>query len=86
MGAANLLYGSYSAWLVVHTFRHGAPPRRGVEILVAANLTWSVVCALLLIRLGATVSASAWAHLLFEGLFVAGLAIAEWRWVRPVSR
>ena len=83
MAVANIAYGAYSGSLAV---RRELPRQRAITFLVAANLTWTVVCALLLLRYGATATPFAWLHIGGEGLYVGVLALVEWRKVRPHAR
>ncbi len=76
MGGANLAYGLYSLSLAVRRTR----PRILLLLLVAANLTWAVVCLGWAVRFGATASLLGLGHLVGEALFVGGLASLEWRW------
>lgn len=85
IAAANLLYGTYSGWLASALAARGTASRRAVDALIAGNLAWGVVCVLLLATLGASATVFAWLHLVTEGVVVVGLALAEWRWVRPAS-
>ncbi len=75
MGAANLAYGTYSGTLA----RRARRPYGMLVLLVAANATWAVLCGLAAVGLADTASAFGLAHLIGEGLFVAGLAALEWR-------
>jgi hypothetical protein len=83
---ANVTYGLYSGTLAVRVMRGSTPTRRAIEILVLANITWAVVCAVLLLASFRTASAFGVAQLVLEGCFVAALAFAEWRIVRPMAR
>lgn len=86
IGAANVLYGSFSTTLAVRASSGRPPSRRTVDVLVAANLAWAVVCVALI---GATWRWATWIGLgvvAFEGVFVAALAVIERRVVRPEAR
>ncbi len=76
MGVANLAYGSYSTSLAIRSIR----PKTLILLLVAANLTWAIVCLILTIYHRQTVTPFGLAHLIGEGLFVGGLGCLEWRW------
>ena len=76
MGAANLAYAAYSLSLAVRARRS----RQGILLLVAANLTWAVLCLRWATVFSATLSLTGFIHLVGEGLFVGGLALLEWRW------
>ena len=73
-GAANLAYAAYSFSLAVRNRR----PKGLVVALVVANVTWAVVCLGLALTFGASATGLGLAHLLGEGVFVGGLAWAEW--------
>jgi predicted membrane-bound spermidine synthase len=72
-GIANLVYGSFSFSLA----RSPAPPRRLVWLLVAANFSWTAVCAVLAAAFAHPGSALGVAWLLLEGLVVGALAAVE---------
>lgn len=74
-GATNLAYGLYSSTLARQRFR----PRWRLTLLIAANATWAVVCAVSVAVFLGTASVFGIAHLVGEGLFVGGLAVAEFR-------
>jgi hypothetical protein len=76
MGAANLLYASYSFSLAIRSTR----PRTLILLLIAANLVWAICCLWWAFRFYDTASFFGLAHLLLEALFVGGLALFEWRW------
>lgn len=85
IGLVNMLYGSYSGTLALVATRRGRlPPRVAVNVLVLANLGWTAVCTMLLAKVDG--SGLFRLHVGFEGAYVAALAAAEWRWVRPVAR
>lgn len=85
VGGANVAYASYSGSLAARASAGRAPRRAAIDVLVAANLAWSVVCVGLLV--GTWSFASAWgsAHVAAEGCFVVLLAVLEARWVRPLA-
>lgn len=74
---ANIGYGLYSLSLVLRSRRS----RSAILALVVANGTWAVLCAAGVIVLAITEQASVFgiAHVVAEGVFVGGLAVAEWR-------
>jgi hypothetical protein len=74
MGAANLLYASYSFSLAARTTR----PKHLITLLVFANLTWSGVCLALAANYAQTASLFGIGHLVLEAIFVGGLAGLEW--------
>ena len=84
LGVTNVVYGSYSGLLATFASVRGRlPPRRAIEVLVAANLGWTCVCIGLVAKVASTASIFFLGHVAFEGAFVAALAAAEWLWVRP---
>jgi hypothetical protein len=76
MGIANLIYGAFSFSLA----RQHVRPRRLLVTLIVANATWSLWCLLAAALLMGRASALGLASLVFEGVFVGGLAWLEWRW------
>lgn len=74
MGVVNVGYGAFSFSLA----RRARRPRSLIVLLVAANAAWAVVCGLVAMRIAGTASAFGLAHVVGEGLFVAGLAGLEW--------
>ncbi|HYE85563.1 MAG TPA: hypothetical protein VEA16_04375, partial [Vicinamibacterales bacterium] len=75
VGVVNVAYSTYSLSLARQQRR-----RLGAIIgLAAANFVWACVCAALAIRFRAGANALGVTVLLFEGLFVSGLAILEVR-------
>jgi hypothetical protein len=75
MGAANLLYASYSFSLAVRKVR----PMPLLVVLVVANGVWAVGCVVAAVVFAGTASPLGLATLVSEGLFVGGLAAVEWR-------
>lgn len=75
-GAVNLLYGSYSFTLAMRAIR----PRSLINLLVLANLLWTVVCLGLAAVFGGSASLFGIGHLVGEAAFVGSLAILEWKW------
>ena len=76
MGAANLLYASYSFSLA----RRARRPRPLISLLVFANLAWAGACLALATYFAGTATAFGIVHLVGEGIFVGGLGGLEWRW------
>jgi predicted permease len=74
-GAMNLVYGSYSLSLVLRRWRS----RAAVYALVAANAAWLPVCLVLTALCWGTITVFGILHLVGEGVYVGGLALAEWR-------
>lgn len=75
MGAANLLYASFSFSLAVRRVR----PMPLIVALVVANGVWAVGCVVAAGVFAGTASPFGLVTLIAEGLFVGGLAAAEWR-------
>lgn len=75
LGAANLAYGTFSLSLARRTVR----PRALLRLLVAANLAWAVFCVIASAILASQATAYGLALLLFEGAYVGGLGLLEWR-------
>ena len=75
VGVVNVAYSAYG--LALATQRR----RRTIAIigLASANGVWACVCLGLAIRFRSEASALGLAIILFEGVFVAGLAMLEWR-------
>ena len=75
VGAVNLAYSTYSLTLASQRRRRTAY----IVGLASANGLWACVCAGLVIRFRNEAGALGLAVILFEGVFVAGLAVLEWR-------
>jgi len=86
IGAANLAYGCYSGALAGRAWYQKGPSCRAIDGLIAANLAWTVVCAALVVTTFRSASALGLGHLVLEGMFVAWLALAERKLVRPFAR
>lgn len=76
MGAANLLYASYSFTLA----RRSRRSRGLINLLISANLAWTMVCLALAVSFVGSASVFGMGHLVLEAVFVGGLAGLEWRW------
>lgn len=76
IGAANLLYAAYSFTLAAWPGRSPAL----INLLIAANLTWSGLCLWLMFIFGPSATIFGTIHLGAEAVFVGALAIVEWRW------
>jgi hypothetical protein len=76
VGLANVAYSSLGLSLGA---RQRRPPWH-LGLLVAANLTWTVVCSVLLAHLGSDATPFGIVHLTAEGLYVLALAALEWRY------
>lgn len=75
IGLANLLYGCYSLSLSLRKKR----PRNLIRALAIANMSWGVICVIIVGAFRETASIFAYATLLFEAVFVGGLGALEWR-------
>lgn len=75
MGIANVVYGTYSFLLERRVER----PRPALMLLIGANATWAVVCFAMAFNFAASATVLGIAVLVFEGVFVGGLALLEWR-------
>jgi hypothetical protein len=75
MGLVNIAYGCYSFSLLVRAKR----PLRLIKLLVVANLVWAVLCVLRAAIFAQTATPLGIAYLLFEAVYVGGLAYLEWR-------
>ncbi|MES2584601.1 MAG: hypothetical protein V4627_17885 [Pseudomonadota bacterium] len=76
MGAANLLYASFSFFLATRNQR----PMPLIKLLVVANSFWSLVCVCLAVAYANTATLFGLAHLIAEAIFVGSLAAQEWKW------
>ena len=75
MGAANLVYASFSLSLA-------RDPDRSlgrVSQLAVANMAWGLVCLALTAMFRGEASWLGIGHLVLEALFVGGLGLVEWR-------
>lgn len=75
LGAANLLYGSYSLALATRRRR----PLRRIVLLAVANMGWGVVCVALFARHLGDATPLGLAVLALEAVYVGGLGATEWR-------
>ncbi len=76
MGAANVLYASFSFFLATRSKR----PMPLIKLLVAANGFWSLVCICLAVAFADTATFFGLGHLTAEAIFVGSLAVQEWKW------
>jgi hypothetical protein len=76
MGAANVLYASFSFFLATRSER----PMPLIKLLVAANSFWSLVCVCLAVAFADTATLFGLGHLIAEAIFVGSLAAQEWKW------
>lgn len=83
---ANVAYGVYAGTLAIRAWRGVAPTRLATIALIGANAAWAVVCAVLVLRVAPTAHMLALGHIALEGMFCAGLAVAERRIVLPHAR
>ncbi|MEM1056031.1 MAG: hypothetical protein AAGI52_10930 [Bacteroidota bacterium] len=75
MGAANVLYGTYSYFLAKRAVR----PMAMIAFLVVANLTWAALCLFWTVHYWGEAHPVALLHIGGEGLYVGALAVLEWR-------
>ena len=75
LGTANLLYAAYSFTVA----RNPRRTLRHIEVLALANAAWGVVCVGLAVQYWAHASVFGFVHLFGEAVFVAVLAVVEWR-------
>jgi len=75
MGIMNLVYASYSFSLALRSKR----PMRLIKILVFANLTWSLLLLVWVILFQGTATWLGLLYLSLEAIFVATLALFQWR-------
>ena len=75
MGIANVAYGTYSFLLE----RRAQRPRVALLLLIGANAAWAVLCFAMASHFAASATALGIGVLVFEGVFVGGLAAMEWR-------
>ena len=75
MGTANLAYGTFSLYLARCALR----PRALLLLLVVANISWAVLCAITAVVMATQASYFGLAHLLLESVYVGGLGALEWR-------
>lgn len=83
LGCVNLAYACYSGSLAWRAVRGRRPSRRAIDVLIAANLAWALVCVAMVVRMRPSATIFGLAHVVFEGAFVVSLAYLEARWVRP---
>lgn len=76
MGIANVAYGSYSFVLERRTER----PMAALNLLAVANAVWGLACLGAAYVFAGRATLLGVGVLLFEGVFVGGLAVAEWRY------
>jgi len=83
IGVANLTYGSCSTTLAARWRRGVTPSRMSIDVLIAANGAWAVVCLALAVVFRGQASPLGLGSLVLEAVVVGGLAIAERRVLRP---
>ena len=76
MGAANVVYASFSFFLATLSKR----PMALIKLLVFANGFWSLVCVCLAVAYANTATLFGLGHLIAEAIFVGSLAVLEWKW------
>ena len=79
MSAANLAYGIFSGALL----RMPERPRALIVTLVTANAAWALACFVTASLLAGSATILGLGTLLFEGVFVGGLAAIEWQVLLP---
>lgn len=77
LGIANLAYGTFSLSLA----RRAVRPRALLRLLIGANLTWAIFCVGAGAVFASQASSYGLALLLFEGAYVGGLGLLEWRFL-----
>jgi len=77
LGTANLVYGTFSFSLARRAIR----PKALLVLLIAANLTWAIFCIGASAVFASQASSYGLALLLFEGAYVGGLGLLEWRFL-----
>lgn len=82
MGIANVVYGTYSFVLERRTQR----PMAALHLLAAANAAWGLACLGAAYVFVGRATLLGVGVLLFEGVFVGGLAVAEWRYREVLQR
>lgn len=85
IGAVNLAYGCYSGTLALRNALGHAPSRFAIDVLIAGNACWPLVCVGVLVWAWSSISVYGVAHLALEAVFVGGLAVAEYLWLRPFT-
>ena len=80
-GVANLVFGTYSLFVTTRK----TCPRFLVEVLALANMSWLVVCALIVLLNWQQVTALGILHIIGEGVYVASLGFVEWMWRNEIS-
>ena len=83
IGLVNISYGCFSGFLALRLYRKDRLSRGMVIILLLANSIWAGQCFTQVWWLHENASYLGLAHLLFEGLWVGGLAYLEARIVLP---
>ena len=76
MGVANLAYGSYSLFVTTRNPR----PLMMVKLLAVANMFWLIVCLAIATAFWRQISVLGILHVVGEGIYVAALGLAQWRW------
>ncbi len=86
VGVVNLTYGTYSGALAIALARGRGISRPAIDVLIAGNLAWAVVCLAVVALHAGRAHISGLLHIGLEGAYVAILARLERRHVRPVAR
>ncbi|XDD49487.1 hypothetical protein AB3N59_13895 [Leptospira sp. WS92.C1] len=85
IGIVNLAYGAFSGSLVGTVILGKLPKRFWIDLLINGNLFWSVVCIGILTMNWSSLNLLGIVLIAFEGVFVAVLAVFEFRVVRPAT-
>jgi hypothetical protein len=85
IGSVNLVYACYSGRPAARASSGVSPTRAGVELLIAANLTWALASCVIALSMWHSARRMGLAHLIAEAVFVGGLAIIEFRQVLPYA-
>ena len=74
-------YAAYSLRLAMQKSK----PVKWLKVLVAANSVWAVLCLVIAVCFSATATIWGIAYLILESLFVATLAVLEWKQIKMAS-
>lgn len=81
IGATNLLYACYSGSLARQAYAGAGPGSRAINVLIAGNLLWAGICAILVAAWWSSASAIGLVMIAVEGVFVGALALVEYRFL-----
>ncbi len=74
-------YAAYSIRLAMQDQK----PQKLLQVLVAANSIWAILCIVIAIYFIAAVTPWGIAYLILESFFVAALAVLEWRQIKLIE-